>query len=953
MRKAISLSWFGFWATFFFLLPHLGIAQVTCDPAFPTADGSVTIFFNANEGNGALKGVSPVYAHMGVITDKSTGPSDWKYVATTWAQASSASNMDFVSTNLWKKTITPRTFFGVPVTERILKLAFVFRNASGSIVGRAADGGDIFYDVYPANGPLQTRFLQPTTPSSLQKVGDQIVVKGASSKSGELLLLDNGQQVANATGQALEATLSVTTNGLHRVELVAIAGTERDTASFVYVVPEVLAPQDPPAGTELGATELSATSARLSLYAPNKKVVYVIGDFNDWKPNPAYQMRQSADGKTWWLELTNLPAGQIVRYQYLVDGTLKIADPLSDLVLDPWNDNFISATTFPDRPAYPTGLTSGIVSVLQVGKPAFNWQAVNYQRPKKTDLVVYETLLRDFLARPTYQTLMDSLDYFERLGVTAIQLMPVNEFDGNLSWGYNPAFHRALDKYYGTPEALKMLIDECHKRNIAVIADVVFNHVTGASPLAQLYWDNANNRPASNNPWLNPTPTHEFNVFNDMNHESQATRAYVKNCLRRWLQAYRFDGFRFDLSKGFTQKNTLGSVSNWGQYDASRIAIWKDYASFMWSIDPTAYVILEHFADNAEERELASNGMMLWGNVHFNFKEVALGLGAASTTSLESSSYRNRGFSAPHLIGYMESHDEERIAYECLNFGSNGGGHNVRTLPVALRRIEMLNNLLYTVPGPKMLWQFGELGYEFSINRCEDGTINNNCRLSPKPIRWDYYQDGLRRRLYNNLAALLHLRKNLPLFETANFNTTRLASGATRILYLTDNASSDAAVVFANVGTSNASVQVNFPKTGWWYNYYTGDSLQVTTTGVTQVILPAGGYRLYLSRRVALPAGFQYTATESVSGAFDALEAYPNPFQERLLLDFTLWENADVQLEVFDLVGRLVQSTALGHFSEGDQTLEVETADWAPGCYLIVLRDTNGGRAVRKMVRGE
>lgn len=925
-------------------------AQVSCDPVFPTVDDNVTIFYNAAEGNGALKGVSPVYMHAGVITDKSTSPTDWKYVATTWGQTTASSTMEFVSTNLWKKTINIRTFFSIPAGETVLKLAFVFRNAGGTIVGRSASGADIFYDVYPVNAPLQTRLLQPTSNALLQKTGDQIAVKAAASKSSDLKILDNGQQIAAGTGKNLETTLTVSSGGLHQVHFIATAGAEKDTASFIYITPEPVVTAEPPAGSPLGISYPSATSARLVLYAPNKQVVYVLGNFNNWLPDPAYQMRRSADGATWWFELSNLKAGEYVPFQYLVDGTLRIADPLSELVLDPFNDGFIPAVTFPNLPAYPGGRTSGAVSLLQPGRPTFNWQATQYQRPKKTDLVVYELLLRDFVARHDYQTLMDTLDYLQRLGVTAIELMPVNEFDGNISWGYNPAFHKAIDKYYGTPEALKMLIDACHRRNIAVIADVVFNQASGSSPLAQLYWDNANSRPAANNPWLNPTATHEFSVFNDFNHESQATKAYVKNCVSYWLKEYRFDGFRFDLSKGFTQKNTIGSVSNWGAYDASRVAIWKDYANFIWSVDPGAYVILEHFADNTEEKELAAYGMMLWGNMFFNYKDVALGYSAGLSANLTGISYKDRGWSVPHLIGYMESHDEERIGYECLTYGNSAGSYSVKNPMVALRRIEMLNNLMYTVPGPKMLWQFGELGYDFAINRCEDGTINNNCRLSPKPIRWDYYQSTMRRRLYDNTAALLHLRKNLGLFETSNYNAAPLASGTIRSLYLNDNAADEAAVVVANIGLTAATATINWTDTGWWYNYYTGDSLFISTLGPTTLTLDAGDYRLFLNKRVALP-GNTTSVAPTPSGAFSRLDVYPNPFDQRLLLDFSLQQTADVQADLRDLSGRVLQSFPLGRLSEGTQTIELEPAALAPGCYLLQLRDAEGGLAVRKIVK--
>ena len=86
--------------------------------------------------------------------------------------------------------------------------------------------------------------------------------------------------------------------------------------------------------------------------------------------------------------------------------------------------------------------------------------------------------------------------------------MPFNEFEGNNSWGYNPDFYFAPDKYYGPENTLKQFIDSCHAKGIAVVMDIALNHSFGSSPLVQLYWDAANNRPAADNPWFNPVAKH-------------------------------------------------------------------------------------------------------------------------------------------------------------------------------------------------------------------------------------------------------------------------------------------------------------------------------------------------------------------------------------------------------------------------------------------------------------
>ncbi|MCB0527175.1 MAG: T9SS type A sorting domain-containing protein [Saprospiraceae bacterium] len=930
------------------LLPKIN-AQVTCDPVFPSVTDNVTIYYDASQGNAALAGFAgPVFAHMGVITDQSSSPSDWKHVVTTWGVNDPVGAMTSAGTNLWKKTFTINTFFNIQPGETVLKLAFVFRSQDGSVVGRAADGSDIFYDLVQPGSPLQTLYTTPQSSAFLTGSGTQIPVTGVSSQTANLSLFEDGSAKASASGKSLNHTLTAGAAGVHRVDFVATTATEQDTSTFLYVVPGTIVTADPPAGTESGINYIDNNTVRLSLYAPNKQVVHVMGDFNNWLPGASDQMKRGSDGATWWIDVPGLTPGQIYRFQYLVDGALRIADPLSTLVLNAGNDPFIPASTYPNLPAYPTGKTSGTVSVFQTDQQPFNWQASNYQRPKKTDLVVYELLMRDFLAAHDYPTLLDTLDYIERLGVTAIELMPVNEFDGNNSWGYNPSFHKALDKYYGTADALKMVIDECHQRGIAVILDVVFNQASGNSPLAQLYWNAAANTPAADNPWLNPQATHPYSVFNDFNHESQATKAYVKNCLKYWLAEFRVDGFRFDLSKGFTQTVTGGNVGAWGQYDASRVAILKDYADFIWSLDPENYVILEHFADNTEEKELAEYGMMLWGNMFGSYKEAALGYNlTGSQTDMSWVSYQQRNWNVPHLIGYMESHDEERIGYECATFGNAAGDYNVKWLPVYGKRIELMNNLLFTVPGPKMLWEFGELAYDFPINLCENGSINSGCRTSPKPVRWDFVNDPYRRRVLDVTTALLQLRKSYDVFETTDYQIN-IGPGTGRTVRL--NSPSMNVHVMANVALVTGSVTPNFQHTGTWYEYYTGTTLDVTNVNAPLDLGP-GEYRLYTDQFVALPPNVNPTPVREIAGILSGLELYPNPAGNYFALDFSLDESARVVVETCDPTGRLIYRNETGELPSGPQHIEIPSGSWQQGVYFIRVSDDRGGQLTKRLVK--
>ncbi|HYC29249.1 MAG TPA: alpha-amylase family glycosyl hydrolase, partial [Chitinophagaceae bacterium] len=435
------------------------------------------------------------------------------------------------------------------------------------------------------------------------------------------------------------------------------------------------------------------------------------------------------------LQVNGLTPGTEYAYQYLVDGNLRIADFYAEKVLDPNNDPSIPSSTYPNLKAYPTGKTTEIVSVLQTRSAQYNWRNNSFARPDKRNLIIYELLPRDFVAAHDYKTIKDTLSYLKRLGINAIELMPVNEFEGNLSWGYNPSFYFAPDKYYGSKNDLKELIDSCHSNGIAVIIDMVWNHSYGQSPMVRMYFDNANNRPATDNPWFNPVAPHAaINFGYDFNHEADATKYFMDRVADFWLKEYKIDGFRLDFTKGFTQKVTT-TDAQLSAYDASRVAILKRINDSIQTTSPGAYLILEHLAENTEEKDLAAAGMMLWGNMNYNFNEATMGY--VQNSNFEGATHTARGFTQPYLVSYMESHDEERLMYKNERYGNQSGAYNVKDTITALKRNELATAFYMAIPGPRMIWEFGEVGYDYS--RCylstngEGGDCNK--KLDPKPIR--------------------------------------------------------------------------------------------------------------------------------------------------------------------------------------------------------------------------
>ena len=604
------------------------------------------------------------------------------------------------------------------------------------------------------------------------------------------------------------------------------------------VVPVVTTGKSLPAGTVDGVTYTNGgASVIFNLYAPGKKSVSVIGDFNSWIASTKSAMTVTPDGNRWWVQIDNLDPTKEYAYQYLVDGTLKVADPYCEKILDPANDPGIPATVYPGLKAYPAGQT-GIVSVLQANQPAYNWKNASFSRPDKKKLVIYELLVRDFVAAHSYKTLIDTLGYLSRLGVNAIELMPVNEFEGNDSWGYNPSYYFAPDKYYGTKNDLKAFIDACHSNGMAVIFDMVLNHSFGSSPMVQLYFDQTNQRPLSTNPWYNVIPTHPYNVGYQFNHESAATKYFVKNVMQFWMKNYKIDGYRFDLAKGFTQTNygtADADVAPWSAYDAGRVAIWKDYNNYIKSVDPNNfYVILEDFASNQEEKELADNGMMTWNNLNYSFNEATMGW--IPTSDLVAAFFNTLTFTQPdNIVTYMESHDQERQMFKNESYGNINGAYSVKDLATGLKRQEAAAAYFLSIPGPKMLWQFGERGYDVSINA--DGG-----RLSDKPAHWEYMNDPIRSHLYSAFAKLIKMKINNAVFNTSVLQYT--SSGSVKSISLTGT--DNMVEVAANFDVVASTATINFPATGTYYDYMTGARINVPSASYS-IILNPGEYHIYSS----------------------------------------------------------------------------------------------------------
>lgn len=821
---------------------------ITVEPAYPNADEACVIKFNPQSGNPLYNHSGDLYGHLGVVVE-----GEWMFVPTDWGTTDNKTRFTKVADNSWELKLEPsiREYFGSGQTP-LNMIAIIVRSADGSIKSHDAD------------------------------------------------------------------------------QFCSVKEEKYFNESFT---PDPLVFETMPAGVRHGINYNDNGSVTFVLYDKDKDgkrfdYCYIVGDWNEWERVKEGAMKRDNEAGCWWITLDGFDADKEYRFQYRLgnqpSSDIRVSDPYTEIVYDQWNDQYIDGV-----PAFPEGARQ-LVSAFQINRPEYSWKHSDFKVEDKNDLVIYEMLFRDFTTSQDIAGAMERLDYIENLGVNAVQLMPVQEFDGNNSWGYNPNHWFALDKYYGTREEYKAFIDECHSRGLAVIIDVVYNHATGSHPWAKMWWSGS--ATAENNPFFNVLPTHPYNVYHDMNHENAMVKEHVKRSLEYLLTEYDVDGFRFDLTKGFTQKQTDPDVAAWGRYDQSRVDILKGYADHIWSVNSDAVVIFEHLSDWDEEKVLAQHGIQLWRNVNHEYRSAVSG-GQGNFSNM----YSTAPFGG--FVGYMESHDEERLCYgatsstasvtwgicgtltswgsspdismtadgpffvaknvtftaddmfkirgnsswdDAFNYGASTKGYklpldkeyqltagsgsqdmavpaagsydvyfcpDVQTiwlmtvgkrpaepsvtpgetedaLTVAMRRAGASAAFFLTVPGPKMIWQFGEIGYDY--------TIEHNGRTGEKPVVTDEYMAvPARKALYDTYAVLLKFRRENPRFfdQDADFEWTPAGT----LKKITCSVDGKTFHVVGNFGKSSTGYTV---PAGSWTDYINGGAVSGNIT------LKQGEFRL-------------------------------------------------------------------------------------------------------------
>ena len=948
----------------FLLITSIGYAQqqtvtYSVSPSTFEETDLITLTFNGNSINEATWGVVGnalyLWAWSSDINDVNQidCPTNGG-----WTSSNEVNRLIYNSgTDTYSISFTPTTFYS---RIGIGRIGFLIKAKNGT-------GDKKSQDILVEVGNFQVTLTSPLQNSStiLASGGSLAIAATNTAGNASYNLKANGVSINTNPGTSNYTFNHTNITANQNYDLEVTQGTTTITKKFSAIVNPGTVSEAMPVGLVEGINYNAGdpTKASLVIDAPGKDFIYVAGSFNNWQPGTTYAMKKDVSSSKFWLELTGLVSGTNYSYQYwVIDETpitnspimVKTADPYSTLVLNKDEDPWIPAGNYPNLPAYPIGQERE-VTVLQTGQTPYSWSAAttNFVKPEKDKLVVYEVLVRDFDANRSYQNLIDRIDYFKNLKVNAIELMPVMEFDGNESWGYNTSFHMALDKAYGAADKLKEFIDLCHQNGIAVILDVALNHAFGRNPMDRMWMSDPDGDgwggPASDNPYFNISSTHSYNVGNDFNHQLPRTKNYVKRVVKQWIEEYKIDGFRWDLTKGFTQNCPFtgsGSAQDncTNVYQQDRVDVLKEYADYSWSLDPNHIVIFEHLGNDNEEQQWAnyrlgetpSKGVMMWGKMTNEYNQLSMGYN--SSNNIERMGYDAHGFTGKRVMGYAESHDEERLMYKNLTFGqSSNPSHNVKTLSTALARMSAIGAVSLLVPGPKMIWHFGALGWEKSIWTCNNGVLNTDydggvpsgdCKLDTKQQpQWvnNWLGDSNRNKIYFDWAKMIALKTTEPVFN-ASFD---IQSGNTFTprLFLWDNSLPSTqlknVVVLTNFDVNSQNVVPDFPYTGTWYNLMDNSTLDVTSTTAT-IAIEAGGFRIYGNKPSTLG-----TDKFEVNGE---IYLYPNPASNYFTLN-----TATLKVEIYSITGQLVKSFNSNQSKENQFSI----SDLNQGIYIVKALNEN------------
>jgi len=271
---------------------------------------------------------------------------------------------------------------------------------------------------------------------------------------------------------------------------------------------------------------LHESGVAFRVWAPHADAVFVKGSFNDWSPD-AHPMAKEGEGY-WYADISSAASGDEYRYRIL-NGDKEL------LRLDP----------------YARQVTNSVGNAV-VYDPHFDWEDDNFHLPAVNEMVIYEMHLGTFHDKEDgksdkFEEALQKLDHLQRLGVNVIEVMPLAQFAGELSWGYNPSCVFAVETNYGGPAGFKRFVKAAHRAGMAVILDVVYNHF-GPTDLDLWQFDGWSENGLGGiyfySDWHAETPWGSTRP----DYGRKEVRQFIRDNALMWLEEYHVDGLRLDMT---------------------------------------------------------------------------------------------------------------------------------------------------------------------------------------------------------------------------------------------------------------------------------------------------------------------------------------------------------------------------------------------------------------------
>ena len=547
-----------------------------------------------------------------------------------------------------------------------------------------------------------------------------------------------------------------------------------------------------------------------SIFAPNADRVSVVGEFNDWNSNTSQLERVHEDG-IWRIGL-RIPNAHGQRYQFLINNETWVADPYAHANQQHNGDSIIWTEEYA-------------------------WQDHSFQRAPRERLVIYEMHVSDFTSHETsdvsadrrgsFSGFQDRIQYLRDLGVNAVELMPIAESQSDdYGWGYNPALFFAPETAFGNDYAqdgeqiteLKSLIDALHQANIAVILDVVYNHVGGQADHNH-FWD------------IDPNYYFDFDDNGDPGNDvtpwgyklvtwRPMVRKLLYDNMRYWIEEFHIDGFRHDSTENVHIDSVIEIIQ----------ALKEDgYGE--------QYYIFEEFNGDHNERIRNHNrdqGEVLissWGSDFKYAARSAMQFGQNSDFSLGNATFFSSelGWESPtEVINYISSHDEGTLA------GRFNASHS---------QIRVTHAHLLTALGVPMLWMGDEMARIHYGNYHPDGSDSALAEVNNQ-LDWSFAdRNG---ELIQYISGLVQLRIADPSFHLTTRTqldqhfSWRTVDWESAIGYAYQGVSQGRdTLVFINYESNQVTFSASVDQPGTWWIMAEGDQATAVEGGLREMTLSA------------------------------------------------------------------------------------------------------------------